>query len=57
MLVVEYVEFFKAIVVKPDIFGSKIVDEKHFQTKEDAERFKLDIMQSRNDLLCVVCKM
>jgi len=57
MLVVEYVEFFKAIVVKPDIFGSKIVDEKHFQTKEDAERFKLDIIQSHNDLLCVVCKM
>ena len=57
MLVVEYVEFFKAIVVKPDIFGSKIVDEKHFRTKEDAERFKLDVMQKHNGLLCVVCQM
>lgn len=57
MLVVEYVEFFKAIVVKPDIFGSKIVDEKHFRTKEEAERFKLDVIKNHDDLLCVVCKM
>ncbi len=57
MLVVEYVEFFKAIVIKLDIFGSKIVDEKHFRTKEDAERFKLDVMQKHNGLLCIICQM
>lgn len=57
MLVVEYVEFFKAIVIKPDIFGSKIVDEKHFKTKEEANRFHLDIALNHNDLVCVVIPM
>lgn len=57
MLIIEYVEFFKAIVIKPDVFGSEIVDEKHFRTREDAERFKLNVMQDNDDLLCMICQM
>ncbi len=57
MIVIEHVEFFKVLVIKLDIFESEIVNEKHFKTKEAAERFKLDTILNHNDLLCVVCKM
>lgn len=50
------VTFYKAIVIKPDIFGSEIVDERHFRTVEDAERFKREVTAD-TDLLCTVCQM
>lgn len=33
--------FFTVIVIKPDVFESQIVDERHFGTYEDAEWFKI----------------
>lgn len=57
MMVIEYVEFFKVIVIELNIFGSKIVDEKHFKTMEAAECFKQDIIHKYNDVICVICPM
>ncbi len=48
--------FFTVIVVKPDVFESQIVDERHFGTYEEAEWFKLQIALNHKDLICVVCE-
>ncbi len=48
--------FFTVIVVKPDMFESQIVDERHFGTYEEAEWFKLQIALNHKDLICVVCE-
>lgn len=50
------VTFYKAIVIQPDIFGSEIVDERHFKTAEEAERYKRDVTADTG-LLCTVCQM
>lgn len=34
--------FYTAIVVKPDIFESVIVDERHFKTKLEATQFQME---------------
>lgn len=48
--------FFTVIVVKPDVFESEIVDERHFGTYEEAEWFKLNMALNHRDLICVVCE-
>lgn len=48
--------FFTVIVVKPDIFESQIVDERHFGTYEEVELFKLNMALNHRDLICVVCE-
>lgn len=57
MIVVQYVEFYKVIVIKPDIFGSEIVDERHFRTKDEATQFQMDMVLNHNDLICVMCQI
>ncbi len=48
--------FFTVIVVKPDVFESQIVDERHFGTYEEAQLFKLRMALDYNDRVCVVCE-
>ena len=48
--------FFTVIVVKPDVFESQIVDERHFSTYEEAEWFKLNMALNHKDLICVACE-
>lgn len=57
MVVIRTVTFYKAIVIQSDIFGSVIVDERHFKTAEQAEQFKREVTAG-TDLLCmyVRCK-
>lgn len=57
MIVVKYVEFYKVIVIKPEIFGSEIVDERHFRTKEEAAQFQMEVVMNHNDLICVSCQI
>lgn len=47
---------FTVIVIKPDIFESEIVDERHFGTYEEAMLFKLRMALDYNDRVCVVCE-
>lgn len=56
MVFIGTVTFYKAIVIQPDIFGSVIVDERHFKTAEQAEQFKREVTAD-TDLLCMVCQM
>lgn len=48
--------FYTVIVIKPDVFESQVVDERHFGTYEEAEWFKLQIALNHKDLICVVCE-
>lgn len=48
--------FFTVIVIKPDVFESKIVDERHFSIYEEAELFKLRMALDHKDLVCVICE-
>ena len=48
--------FFTVIVIKPDVFESQIVDERHFGTYEEANWFVLNTALNHNDLICVVCE-
>ena len=48
--------FYKAIVIQPDIFCSEIVDERHFQTIEEAEQYKREVT-ANTGLLCTVYQM
>lgn len=57
MIIIEYQIFFKVLVIRPDIFGSIIVDEQHFATLQQAEQFKEDILHKYDDVICVICKM
>lgn len=34
-----YVPFFKVIVISVDMFGSSIIDERHFSNRPEAESF------------------
>lgn len=56
MVFIGTITFYKAIVIQPDIFGSVIVDERHFKTAEHAEQFKREVTAD-TDLLCMVCQM
>lgn len=49
--------FYTVIVIKPDILESKIVDERHFGTYEEAEWFKLQMALNHKDLVCAVCEL
>lgn len=49
--------FYKAIVIKPDLFASAIVDEKHFSTMEQAQEFKEWVTSGSDDLMCIVYQM
>lgn len=48
--------FFTVIVIKPDVFESQIVDERHFGTYEDAEWFKIHMAINHRDLICIICE-
>ena len=48
--------FYSVIVIKPDVFESQIVDERHFGTYEEAEVFKLQMALNHRDLICVMCE-
>lgn len=39
MLVIAPVTFFKVIIIKVDVFESTIIDEKHFSTRSEAEKY------------------
>lgn len=49
-------EFYSVIVIKPDVFESQIIDERHFGTYEEAELFKLQMALNHRDLICVTCE-
>ncbi len=49
-------EFYSVIVIKPDVFESQIVDERHFGTYEEAEIFKLQMALNHRDLIYVTCE-
>lgn len=49
--------FYTVIVIKPDVFESQIVDERHFSTYEDAEWFTIHIAINHSDLICVICEL
>ncbi len=58
MLLVVEKPYFKAIVIKVGLFCSEIVDERHFDTLEDAQDFKEMITTCYgNDMICVICKV
>lgn len=57
MLIIRAVTFFKAIVIKVDLFGSEIIDEKHFPTLEEANRFTDCVMSNNSNIVCAVCRM
>lgn len=40
--------FYTVVVIRFDLMGSEIIDEKHFGTKSDAEQFKA--LVNRNNL-------
>lgn len=48
--------FYAVIVIKPDVFESKIVDERHFSTYEEANWFILNTALNHKDLICVMCE-
>lgn len=57
MIIIEYQIFFKVLVIRPDIFGSEIINEQHFATQQQAEQFKQDILHKYDDVICVICQM
>lgn len=47
--------FYTAVVVQLDIFESRIIDERHFATKEEAEEFQIKtLVNSDNNIYCFV---
>lgn len=47
--------FYTVIVVQLDIFESKIIDERHFGTKEEAEQFQIHtILNSADNIRCIM---
>lgn len=46
--------FYTAIVIQLDVFESKIIDERHFATKEEAERFQIHTISSNSNIHCIV---
>lgn len=57
MIIIEYQIFFKVLVIRPDIFGSEIINEQHFATQQQAEQFKEDILHKHDNVICVICQM
>lgn len=49
-------KFFTVIVIKPDVFESQIVDERHFSTYEEANSFRFRTILEHEDLICVMCE-
>lgn len=48
--------FYKVIVIAVDIFESKIVEEKHFGSKSDANNYK-EYINNSTDFVGVVIKL
>lgn len=46
--------FYTAVVVQLDIFESRIIDERHFATKEEAEEFQIKTVQNNDNIYCFV---
>ena len=47
--------FYTVVTVQIDIFGSRIIDEKHFATEEEAKEYQAKtIMSSENNIYCFV---
>ena len=46
--------FYTAVVVQLDIFESRIIDERHFATKEEAEEFQIQTIQNNDNIYCFV---
>lgn len=55
MVVIGEITFFKAVVVKIDVFCSQIVDERHFSTMREARNFSDEVQ--KNGYVCIVCEM
>lgn len=48
--------FYTAVVVKFELFESRIIDERYFATREEAEAFQRVIIEKRfNDLENIAC--
>lgn len=47
-------EFYSVIVIKPDVFESQIVDERHFSTYKEAKSFRFRTILEHEDLICVM---
>lgn len=46
--------FYTAVVVQLDVFESRIIDERHFATKEEAEEFQIKTVQNNDNIYCFV---
>lgn len=47
--------FYTVIVIQLDIFESRIIDERHFGTKEEAEQFQIQtIINSDKNIRCIM---
>lgn len=47
--------FYIVIVVQLNIFESRIIDERHFGTKEEAEQFQIQtIINSKKNIRCIM---
>ena len=47
--------FYTVIVIRLDIFESRIIDERHFRTKEEAEQFQIQtIINSEKNIRCIM---
>lgn len=46
--------FYTAVVVQLDLFESRIIDERHFATKEEAEDFQIKTVQNNDNIYCFV---
>ena len=47
--------FYTVVTVQIDIFESRIIDEKHFATEEEAKEYQAKtIMSSENNIYCFV---
>lgn len=55
MVVIGEITFFKAVVVKIDLFCSQIVDERHFSTMKEARQFSDEV--EKGGFVCIVCEM
>ena len=47
--------FYTVVTVQIDVFESRIIDEKHFATEEEAKEYQVKtIMSSENNIYCFV---
>ena len=47
--------FYTVVTVQIDVFESRIIDEKHFSTEEEAKEYQAKtIMSSENNIYCFV---